>query len=127
MDLIHKDESYELIGAFYEVHNELGHGFLEEVYQQSLKHEFGLRRIPFVEKPKLEIRYKGELLQKGYEQDFVCYSKIIVELKAVKSLDDSHRSQVFNYLKATTFQLGFLVNFGSSEELEYHRIVHTQK
>ena len=127
MDLIHKSESYELIGAFFEVYNEMGPGFLEEVNQQSLKRELGLLKIPFVERPKLEIRYKGELLKKSYEPDFVCYSKIIVELKAVSALDDSHRAQVFNYLKATTFQVGFLVNFGFADELEYHRIVHSQK
>ena len=106
MDLIHKDESYELIGAFFEVSNEIGPGFLEEVYQQSLKHEPGLRKIPFVEKSKFEVRYKGILLKEGYEPDFVCHSKIIVELKAVKLLDDPHHTQVFNYLKATTFQVG---------------------
>ena len=99
MDLIHKDESYELIRAFFEVRNEIGPGFLEEVYQQPLKHEPGLRKIPFVENPKLEVRYKGALLKKGYEPDFVCHSKIIVELKTVKLLDDPHRPKAFNNLK----------------------------
>ena len=99
MDLIHKDESCELIGAFFEVSNEIGPGFLEEVYQQSLKHEPVLRKIPFVEKSKFEVRYKGVLLKEGYEPDFVCHSKIIVELKAVKLLDDPHRNKAFNNLK----------------------------
>jgi len=86
-----------------------------------------MKGIPFVAKPKLEVRYKGEFLTKNYEPDFVCYSKIIIELKAVKNLDDAHRSQVFNYLKATGFDLGVLVNFGARKELEYQRIVRTQK
>ena len=107
MDLIHRDESYELIGAFFEVYNEIGPGFLEEFYQQSLKHEPGFRKIPFVEKSKLEVRYKGALLKKGYEPDFFCHSKITVELKAVKLLDDPRHTQVFNSLKATAFQVGF--------------------
>ena len=107
MDLIHKDESYELIGAFFEVCNEIGPGFLEEGYQQSLKHEPGLRKIPFLEKPKLEVRYKGVLLKKGYEPAFFCHSKIIVELKAVKLLNDPRHTQVFNYLEAPASQVGF--------------------
>ncbi len=107
MDLIHKDESYELIGAFFEVCNEIGPGFLEEVYQQSLKHEPELRKIPFLEKPKLEVRYKGELLKRRYEPDFFCHSKIIVELKAGKLLNDPRHIQVFNCLKAAAFQVGF--------------------
>jgi len=98
MNLIHKDELHKLIEAFFEVHNEIRPGFLEEVYQQSLKHEPGLRKIPFVENPKLELRYKGAPLKKGYEPDFFCHSRIIVELQAVKLLDGPHRPEALNNL-----------------------------
>jgi GxxExxY protein len=83
------------------------------------------RGIPFVAKPKLEIYYKGKLLTKKYEPDFVLQAKIILEIKAVKALNDEHRSQVYNYLKASSFDLGLLVNFGKSQDLEYERIVRT--
>ncbi len=122
--LIYKKEAYEIIGACFEVYNELGCGFLEEVYHEALAREFSTRNIPHVSQPKLEIHYKGELLTRRYEPDFVCFSKIILEIKAVRSLDEVHQAQVHNYLKATSFSLGLLVNFGATEELIYHRIVH---
>jgi len=123
MDLLYKEESYSIIGACYEVYNELGCGFLEAVYQEALGLELQSRGIPFEEQPKLEIRYKGTLLEKHYEPDFVIHSKIIVELKAVKSLEDSHRAQLFNYMKANNIRLGLLINFGNSKNLIQERIV----
>jgi GxxExxY protein len=126
MELIYKQESYAIIGACFEVHNELGSGFLEDVYQEALERELADRKIPFLAKPKLEIYYKGKLLTKKYEPDFIPYSKIIMEIKSVKALTDEHRAQVQNYIKASSYQLGLLVNFGKSQDLEYERIVKTK-
>lgn len=123
MDLIYREEVYGIIGACFEVYNEIGSGFLEEVYQQALEHELSLRNIPFVAKPKLEIYYKGVLLNKKYEPDFVPHEKIIMEIKAVTALAAEHRAQVHNYLKASSFKVGLLVNFGKPKDLEYERIV----
>lgn len=123
MDLIFRDEVYALVGACFEVYNELGCGFLEDPYQEAVGLELGYRNIPFVAKPKLPIFYKGVLLTKKYEPDFVPYDKIIVELKAVKALTDEHRAQVHNYLRASSFRVGLLVNFGRANDLEYERIV----
>jgi GxxExxY protein len=126
MNLIYREEVYGIIGACFEVYNELGSGFLEDVYQEALEREFTIRSIPFLPKPKLEIFYKGVLLRKKYEPDFVLHSKIILEIKALKTLSDEHRSQVQNYLKASRYQVGLLANFGKPQELEYERIVRTQ-
>jgi GxxExxY protein len=125
MNLIYREEVYAIIGTCFEVYNEMGSGFLEDVYQESLEREQELRSLPFEAKPKLPIYYKGKLLTKKYEPDFVLYSKIIMEIKAVKALTDEHRAQVHNYLKASNFQVGLLVNFGKHGALEYERIVHT--
>ena len=125
MNLIYREEVYAIIGACFEVYNEMGSGFLEDVYQESLERELGSRNIPFEAKPKLPIYYKGKLLTKKYEPDFVLYSKIIMEIKAVKALTDEHRAQLQNYSKASNFQVGLLVNFGKHGTLEYERIVRT--
>ena len=123
MALIYSGESYTINGAAMEVYNQLGHGFLEAVYQEALEKEFLLRSIPFEREKLLTISYKGENLKQAYKADFVCYGKIIVELKAVSELTDAHRSQVYNYLHATGCTLGILINFGNSERLEYERKV----
>ena len=122
MDLIHKEEAYKIIGAAMEVHRELGGGFLEAIYQEALAIEFEKREIPFVREKKLEVNYKGQTLSKYYEADFICYDKIIIETKALSELIGIHRSQVINYLKATNFKLGILINFGT-ESLEYERLI----
>jgi len=123
MPLINSKESYAINGAAMEVYNQLGHGFLEAVYQEALEREFKLRGIPYEREKELTISYKGEVLKQTYKADFVCYGKIIVELKAVAALDEAHRSQVYNYLHATGFRLGLLLNFGYYEGLEHERIV----
>ena len=105
------------------VYNLLGNGFLEAVYQEAMEIELDRRHIPYEREQELEIYYDGIKLGKKYVADFVCYDKIILELKAVKELDDSHRSQLYNYLKATGFKLGFLINFGKSDELQIERRV----
>ena len=101
----------------------MGHGFLEAVYQEALEKQFLLRSIPFEREKLLTISYKGENLKQAYKADFVCYGKIIVELKAVSELTDAHRSQVYNYLHATGYRLGMILNFGFSKGLERERII----
>ena len=122
MELIYKNEVYQIIGAAMEVHKELGCGFLEAVYQEALELEFMFRGIPYIREPKLNIYYKEQLLVKYYEADFICYDKIIVELKALSDLISEHESQLLNYLKATKLKVGLLVNFGK-QSLEYKRMV----
>ena len=121
--IIYKEESYKIVGVAFNVYNKLGHGFLEAVYQEALELEFQKQGIPYEREKELEIFYDGVKLKQTYKADFVCFGKIIVELKAVSCLDDSHRAQVYNYLHATGFKLGQLLNFGSSDELEKERIV----
>lgn len=122
-EIIYKDEAYKIIGACFEVYNEKGCGFLEPVYQECLEIELGLQGIPFQSQQQLELHYKGRLLKQKYIPDFLCYDKIVLEIKAVSALTDEHRAQVHNYLKATGYRLGLLVNFGHYPKLEYERIV----
>ena len=123
MQVFYQQESYAINGALYEVHKQLGCGFLEKVYQEALAKEFTLRGIPFEREKRFKVKYKGEELDTEYIADFFCYGKIIVELKAVEELTGSHRSQVINYLKATGARLGILVNFGE-EYIEPERLVN---
>ena len=123
VDLIYKEESYKIIGACMEVHRELGPGFLEAVYQEALAIEFKKQNIPFEQEKVLSIVYKDIELEKKYVADFFCYGKIILETKAVKELCDNHRAQIINYLKATKFKLGLLVNFGEPS-LKYERFIN---
>lgn len=122
-DVVYKEESYQIVGACYEVYKQKGCGFLEPVYQECLALELGLQNIPFVEHPNLKIDYKGTALKKGYEPDFICFGKIIVEIKSVTKLLDDHRAQIINYLKSTGMQLGLLVNFGHYPKIEIERFV----
>ena len=122
-EIIFRDEAYAIMGACFEVYNKMGVGFGEPVYHECLKIEFELRGLPASSKPELILEYKGRRLVKTYEPDFVCYNQIIVELKAVSDLNEEHRAQVHNYLKATGFRLGLLINFGGKQQLQYERIV----
>jgi GxxExxY protein len=115
-------QAYAIIGACMAVHNELGHGFLEAVYQEALAIEFTRRNIPFVREKKLVFLYTGVQLATHYEADFVCYDSIILELKALSDLNSAHFAQVINALKATNFERGLLVNFGAPR-LEYKRLI----
>jgi GxxExxY protein len=119
-----KEESFKIIGAAFKVYNTLGHGFLEAVYQEALEIEFQRQGIPYEREKELKITYDGVELKQSYRADFVCYGKIIVELKALSNLEDTNRSQVHNYLHATGYKLGLLLNFGCSKELERERIVN---
>ena len=126
-EIVYKKESYTIIGACFELYNEKGCGFLEPVYQECLGIEFEYQRIPAIPKPSLTLSYRGRILMQTYEPDFVCFEKIIVELKAVSALTDEHRAQLLNYLHATGFELGLLVNFGHYPKLEYEHIAKTQR
>ena len=121
--IIFKEESYKIVGAVFKVYNTLGYGFLEAVYQEALEIEFQKQGIPFEREKELKIQYDGVELKQTYKADFVCFGKIIVELKAVNAIDDAHRAQVHNYLHATGYKLGLLLNFGCPDKLEKERIV----
>jgi GxxExxY protein len=123
MSIVYKEESYRVIGACFEVYNDKGCGFLEGVYQECLEIELDLQGIPFLAQKELSLEYKGKRLRQVYKPDFICFDKIIVELKAVSKLTDEHRTQVHNYLKATGMKLGILVNFCHYPKLESERIV----
>ena len=126
-ELVYKEECYKIIGACLEVYREKGCGFLEGVYQECLEIEHEYQHIPFVPHQSLRLFYRGKELKQKFIPDFICYRRIIVEIKAVKNLTDEHRAQVINYLNATGYQLGILVNFGGHPKLEWERLVHTTK
>ncbi|MEN8138897.1 MAG: GxxExxY protein [Bacteroidota bacterium] len=121
-ELYLKEEFYDIVGACMEVHNNLGSGFLEAVYQEALEEEFKFRKIPFEREKQIKISYKGKELKKYYIADFVCYDSIIVELKALSGLTTDHEAQILNYLKATNKKVGLLVNFGT-KSLQRKRLV----
>ncbi|MBK9781050.1 MAG: GxxExxY protein [Anaerolineales bacterium] len=121
--LIYKDEVYAIVGAAMEVHTILGTGFLEPVYQEAMEIECASRSIPFVPQKILQVHYKQHILKKEYIADMICFEKIIVEFKALDSLTGRESSQVINYLKATGYKVGVLINFGSHPKLEWKRFV----
>lgn len=121
-----KEETYQILGACFEVYKEKGCGFLESVYQECMEIEFKLQGIHFEVQKILPLRYKGQLLAQVYKADFVCFGKIILEIKAVDKLIDKDRSQVLNYLNATGFEVGLLVNFGHHPKIEHERFVLTR-
>ena len=125
-EITYKTESYAIMGACFEVYNEKGSGFLEPVYQECLGIAFEHQRIPAISKPLLTLSYRNRTLTQTYAPDFVCFQKIILELKTVSRLVDEHRAQLLNYLNATGFELGLLVNFGHYPKLEYERIAKTE-
>ena len=124
--LLFKEESYKIIGAAMEVHRLLGCGFVEPVYQEALEKEFVLRGIPYEREKELSVSYKGTQLSKTFKADFVCYGKIILELKAVKEFADEHYAQIYNYLRASGLDLGLLINFGSAS-IEFERVPASNK
>jgi GxxExxY protein len=117
--------TYAIIGASMSVHRELGCGFAEPVYQESLALEFAARHIPFVREEKLSLAYKGQPLRTKYSPDFICYDSVVVELKALNRVGGIEEAQVLNYLKATGHEIGLLINFGQ-KSLEHRRFILTK-
>jgi GxxExxY protein len=114
--------TYAVIGAAMEVHRQLGCGFLEPVYQGAMEIELAARNVPFQRQVELLISYKGQPLNCTYRADFICFDKVIVELKALAQIGGIEEAQVINYLKATGFHVGLLLNFGA-RSLQYKRLV----
>jgi GxxExxY protein len=123
MGLLFEAETYQILGACFEVYKDKGCGFLEAVYQECLEIEFGLQNVPFQAQVELKLTYKGRTLKLTYIPDFICFEKIVLELKAVFELAEEHRAQLHNYLKATGYRVGLLVNFGHYPKVEYERII----
>jgi GxxExxY protein len=115
-------QTYAIIGAAMEIHSQLGHGFLEAVYHEAAMVELPIRGIPFEREVALPVKYKNTLLPTHYRADFVCFSEIIVEFKALSRLTSIEEAQLLNYLKATGLKRGLLINFGAPS-LEYKRLV----
>lgn len=124
--IVYPDESYDIVGACFNVYKDKGNGFLEPVYQECLEIEFSYLGIPCVAQEELELIYRGKKLKKTYKPDFICFDKILVEIKAVTNLIDEHRAQVINYLNASKMNLGILINFGHHPKLEYERFALTK-
>jgi GxxExxY protein len=126
-EIIYRDESFKIIGACFEVYNHKGFWFTEPIYQECLQHEFALQGIAFVAQPELPITYKGMPLAQKFRPDFICYEKIVVEIKSVSALTDAHRAQTINYLHATEFELGLLINFGQFPKLIHERLAYNKR
>jgi GxxExxY protein len=122
MALIDEQETYAILGAAFEVYKDKGCGFLEAVYQECLELEFGFQGIPFRAQAELQLSYKGKVLKQTYFPDFICFERIIVEIKAVSKLAPDHRAQPHNYLKATGHHVGLLINFGHYPKVEHERV-----
>lgn len=120
--IIYPELSYKIMGACFEVYKEKGCGFLEAVYQECLELEFADQGVLVLAQKELQLTYKGRPLKQTYQPDFICADKIILEIKAVTALTDEHRAQVHNYLRATGYRLGLLVNFGHYPKVEAERI-----
>ncbi len=123
-ELLYKDESFRIIGACFEVYKQKGCGFTEPVYQECLSIEFDIQEIPFVAQPSLQLEYKGRPLRQIFKPDFICYGKIIIELKSLERLCDTNRTQTLNYLSCSLYDLALLVNFGHFPKLAYERITN---
>ena len=122
-DILYKDESYKIIGACMKVHSELGAGFLESVYQEALEKQFIKEKIPYEREKITPIEFDGELLKKKFKADFICYDKIIIELKPVGYIYQNDEIQLLNYIRATKYKLGILACFGGKSFL-YKRLVN---
>ncbi|MCO6450724.1 MAG: GxxExxY protein [Caldilineales bacterium] len=119
-------QTYAIIGAAMEVHNQLGSGFLEAVYQEALHIELVSRHIPCEREVEIPIQYKGRKLNTAYRADFICYESVVVELKAIKAITSIEEAQVINYLLATGYSVALLVNFGA-QSLEYRRFANSRQ
>jgi GxxExxY protein len=120
---VFKDEGYQLMGAAFEVYNEIGYGMAEEIYQQSLEIELTLRKIPFLTKQELEVYYKGQKLLTRYKPDLLIFGGIVAKLKAVTELAPEHEAQLFNYMRVSRYAVGYLINFDHKGDLQWKRFI----
>ncbi len=120
---IYKEEGYKLMGAAFEVYNEQGYGLAEEIYQESLEIELETRMIPFCSKQELKCFYKGRELKKRYVPDLLVFGCLVVELKSVSQLAPEHEAQLLNYMRITRQPVGYLINFGHKDTLEWKRFI----
>jgi GxxExxY protein len=123
---VHQDEGYRMMGAAFEVYNNRGYGMAEEIYQESLEIELELRRIPYRPKPELCCFYKGRELKKRYTPDIFVFNSLPVELKAVTQLTTEHEAQLINYLRITRQPVGYLINFGHKDDLQWKRLIFSE-
>src|SRR5271166_6449102 len=126
-DFPHKEKTYKILGACFEVYKDKGCGFLEAVYHECLEIELRLQAVPFAAKKSLSLQYKGHPLLQTYQPDFLCHDEIVLEIKAVSAIADEHRAQLLNYLNATGFEVGLLVNFGHYPKIEFERFANTRR
>ena len=124
-ELLLKDEVYAIIGAAMDVYNHLGSGFSEAIYQEALEIESDLRKLPNNPQQEIYIAYKGVKMKQFFKPDFIYYDKIIAEIKAMDRLTSREEAQLLNYLKATGFPVGVLINFGRENDLEWKRLAFT--
>ncbi len=122
-ELLLKDEVYAVMGAAMEVYRELGTGFLEAVYQEALEMKLADRHISFEAQKPLVVFYKKRRLKKEYLADLICFGQLLVELKALDDLSSKDEAQILNYLKATGFRVGLLINFGRPGKIQWKRFV----
>lgn len=120
--LIHRNESYKIIGICMEVHNRLGPGFLEIVYKDALEYEFSQAGIPYEREKEYSVHYKDILLKHKFYADFVVFDKVILEVKAVSDITGEFVAKGINYLKVSSNRLALIVNFGEPA-LNYKRLV----
>jgi GxxExxY protein len=120
---IYKDEGYKLMGAAFEVYNEQGYGLAEEIYQESLEIELEKRGISYRSKQELKCFYKGRELKKRFVPNLFVFDGLVVELKSVSELLPEHEAQPINYLRITKQPVGYLINFGHKDTLEWKRFI----
>ena len=121
-NIVYAEESYQLIGVLFEVHNNLGKGFLEIVYKDAIEYELEKLKIIFDREKEYSVNYKEITLKHKFYADFVVFDKIVLEVKSCSRISDSHLAQAINYLKVSKNKLAIIVNF-NSDSLEYRRIV----
>ncbi len=121
--LLYRDETHKILGACHEVYAVMGAGYLEGVYQECLQLKFTERQIPAIAQGEIPLHYKGQQLAQKYRPDFLCFGRIIVEIKATNELSGDHTAQVINYLRGTGMRIGLLINFGHHPGLQFKRII----
>ena len=126
MDFKHTDITELIIKAFYKVYNTLGYGFLEKVYRNALAIELRKMGLEVIPEARILVYYDGEVVGE-YFADLLVAGVVIVELKAVKKLLEAHEAQLLNYLKATPYEVGLLLNFGPKPEIKRKAFDNSRK